>query len=271
MRARFESADGPVRRWALSRHNAFYDNSIKGVSELPKATAVPSAHIYYFTLSFHSTVPFPPAYPQWAPQAAATFPASLLQFAHAVLQHIPFIGMPVDWILTNLVSWPIFSSIVKLRDLSLWVTTDVVQRLLQGFDYNLILPTPGEYLPRHDVIPLMLLTAYAMGGQDLSDEEKAILGPNRGDWYLNDGVVNTASMNGPINAAVFDIADFPTSEPAIRTIAARGRYWHFGVNDKMDHADEIGVWVERTTVSVSALVMRMCRLQQKGGCDGQDV
>jgi hypothetical protein len=255
MRARLESPNSPVRRWAFSRHNAFYDNSIKGVSELPKATAEPSAHIYYFTLSFHSTVPFPSTYPQWAPEAARTFPVTVLQFAHAVLQHIPVIGMPVDWLLTNLVGvsgWAVFSSIVRLRDLSLWVTTDVVQRLLQAFGYNLILPTPGKYLPRQDVIPLMLPTVYAMGGQDLSDEEKVILGPNRGDWYLNDGIVNTASMNGPIGAEVFNIADFPTSEPDIRAITVRGRYWHFGVNDKMDHADEIGVWIERTTVSASA-------------------
>ena len=128
----------------------------------------------------------------------------------------------------------------------------MVQRHLQSFGYNLVLPTPGNYLPRQDVIPLMLPTAYAMGGHDLSDEEEAILGPNRGDWYLNDGIVNTASMNGPINAEVFDIADFPTSEPDIRASTVRGRYWHFGVNDKMDHADEIGVWVERTTVSAFA-------------------
>ena len=128
----------------------------------------------------------------------------------------------------------------------------MAQRFLRAFGYNLILPTPGKYLPRQDVIPLMLPTVYAMGGQDLSDDEKKILGPNRGDWYLNDGIVNTASMNGPIGAEVFDIANFPTSEPGIRASEVRGRYWHFGVNDKMDHADEIGVWVERTTVSAFA-------------------
>jgi hypothetical protein len=274
MRTRLENPNGLVRRWALSRHNAFYDNSIKGVSELPIATTKPSAHIYYFTLSFHATVPFPSAYPQWAPEAAGTFPVSLLQFAHAILRHIPVIGGPVDWLLTKLVGisgWAVFSSSVRLRDLSLWVTVDVVQRFLQAFGYNLILPTPGRYLPRRDVIPLMLPTVYAMGGQDLSDEEKEILGPNRGDWYLNDGIVNTASMNGPIGTKVFDIANFPTSEPDIRASEVRGRYWHFGVYDKMDHADEIGVWVESTTVSTSAFVMRMCRLLQKGGCDEQDV
>jgi hypothetical protein len=274
MRARLEDLNGPVRRWALSRHNAFYDNSIKGVSELPEATTKPSAHIYYFTLSFHATVPFPSAYPQWAPEAAGTFPISLLQFARAILQHIPIVGGLAERLLNNLVGvsgWAVFSASVRLRDLSLWVTVDVVQRLLRTFGYNLILPTPGKYLPRRDVIPLMLPTVYAMGGQDLSDDEKEILGPNRGNWYLNDGIVNTASMNGPIGAEVFDITNFPTSEPDIRTSEARGRYWDFGVNDKMDHADEIGVWVERTTVSASAFVMKVCRSLQKVGCDDRDV
>ena len=262
MRARLEDVNGPVRRWSLSKHNAFYDNSIQGVNELPEGTKTPSAHICYFTLSFHSTVPFPTAYPQWAPEAAGSFPLSLLQFAHAILQHIPAIGGLANQLLTRLVGisgWAVFSSNVRLRDLSVWVTTDVVQRLIHMFGYKLILPIPGKYLPRRDVIPLMLLTVYAMGGQDLSVEQKAILEPNRGDWYLSDGIVNTASMDGPNGVKVYDFADFPTSEPEIRA-RARGRYWHLGVNDKMDHADEIGVWVERTTVSAFAFVMRGCHL-----------
>lgn len=262
MRARLEDIHGPVRKWALSRHNAFYDNSIKGVSELPKSTAEPSEHTYYFTLSFHSTVPFPLEYPEWGPQAAATFPASLLQFAGKILEHVPVIGGLTDRILHKLVGiggWAIFSSSVKLRDLVFWGTTEVAQRLLQGIGYNITLPSPGKYLPRADVFAFMLPTVYAMGGQELSDEEETILGQNRGDWYLNDGIVNTASMNGPVGTKIFDIAGFPTSNQDIGGSKARGRYWDFGVNDKMDHADEIGVWIEHTTVSASHLNARTRR------------
>jgi hypothetical protein len=186
MRERFESSDGPVRRWALSRHNAFYDNSIKGVSELPAGTRKPSAHIHYFTLSFHATVPFPTEYPDWGFEAAEKFPASMHDFAQAILKHIPIVGKPTDWVLSQTVfqplpfigdptkfilsklagtpGWFIFKSSVALRKLVLWGTSEVAQRLLRGFGYDLILPAPGKYLPRHDVIPLMLPTVYAMGG-----------------------------------------------------------------------------------------------------------
>ena len=136
----------------------------------------------------------------------------------------------------------------------IWGTTEVAQRLIRGFGYDLILPAPGEYLPRQDVIPLMLPTVYAMGGQKLSGAEIKILGPDRGDWYLSDGIVNTASMNGPLGTDVSPISGFLQKTLDER----RGCYWHFGVTDKMDHADEIGVWVEETTVSVFSLNPRTC-------------
>jgi hypothetical protein len=268
MRKRFESRNGPVRKWALSRHNAFYDNSIKGVSDLPPTTKIPSPHIHYFTLSFHATVPFSKEYPAWGSEAAERFPASMRDFAQAILKHIPLVDRPADWILSHTIfqplpfigdptefilsklagtaGWFIFKASVPLLNLVMWGTTEVAQRLIRGFGYNLILPLPGRYLPRKDVIPLMLPTVYAMGGQELSDEEQKILGHKRGDWYLNDGVVNTASMDGPVGTAISPISDFLKKTVDER----RGCYWHFGVNDKMDHADEIGVWIEETTVCV---------------------
>ena len=259
MRARFEERGGPVWKWALSKHNAFYDNSIKGVSELPPSTKTPSPHIHYFTLSFHATVPFPTNYPDWGRQAAEKFPVSIVEFARAILEHIPFLGKLVKRILDTLegiVGWAIFSSNVTLRNLVTWGTAEVAQRLLNGIGYKLTLPGPGKYLPRNDVIPLMLPTVYAMGGQALSEEEKRILGPSfRKDWYLNDGIVNTASMDGPVGTEVSSISDFLRGSN--RTTPAKGRYWDFGVTDKMDHADEIGVWVEADTVSCIEYEMKV--------------
>jgi hypothetical protein len=180
MRARFEEQGGPVWKWAFSKHNAFYDNSIKGVSELPPSTKTPSPHIHYFTLSFHATVPFPTSYPDWGRQAAEKFPVSIVEFARAILDHIPLLGKLAKRILDTLeviVGWAIFSSSVTLRNLVTWGTAEVAQRLLDGIGYKLTLPGPGKYLSRNDVILLMLPTVYAMGGQALSEEEKQILGP----------------------------------------------------------------------------------------------
>lgn len=259
MRARLEKPDGPVRKWALSEHNAFYDNSIKGVERLRLATAGPLPTVYYFTLSFHVTVPFPTEYPGWAPEAATKFPFSLLRFKEEFLRHFPF-GGAIDWILEKGV-WLIFKTCVDVGALSLWVVKEVAEKLLAGFGYDLILPAPGKYLPRSDVIPLMLPTVYAMGGQELSPAEKEILrGLNltaaekatlrdSDDWYLNDGIVNTASMDGPLGVEVHKIARFLDEHLGTEGSDTRGRYWHFGVNDKMDHADEIGVWIEGNTVS----------------------
>jgi hypothetical protein len=277
MRERLEGPNSPVRRWALSKHNAFYDNSIKGVSELPDETKIPSPHIHYFTLSFHATVLFPEKYPDWGSEAAEKFPASMHAFAEAILKLIPIVGNKTDWLLSHTIfqpipfvqdpiewvlaklkgvaGWTIFALSVPLMDLVRWGTVQVAQRLVNGFGYGLILPLSGRYLPRPDVIPLMLPTVYAMGGQPLSRDEIEILGlsndeidivgDDRGDWYLNDGIVNTASMDGPVGTEVLPISGFL---PKIAN-ERRGCYWHFGTNDVMDHADEIGVWVEKNTAS----------------------
>ena len=115
MRERLEGRNGPVRKWALSKHNAFYDNSIKGVSELPISTRKPSANIHYFTLSFHSTIPFPKEYPTWGSEAAEKFPASMRDFADAILQHIPIVGGPTNWLLSHTIFQRSHSSAIPLH------------------------------------------------------------------------------------------------------------------------------------------------------------
>ncbi|KAF3190681.1 hypothetical protein TWF788_008202 [Orbilia oligospora] len=251
MRSRLESTSGPVSKWYNSNINGFYDNSIKGVGDLDRRAAPASPNIYYFTLSFHSTVPFPSYWPPWTIDAIRSFPVPLVSFIREVLYSIPLVNIGV-WIVDSVVNgilntagWAIISRLISIHDLVRWVTQEVLNRLLYETDYKVTLPPPGRYLPRNDVMPLILPVVYAMGGQDLSPEQKRILGPNLGDWYQNDGVVNTESMCGPHGSVVKDIAAFPISD--INSDSARGIYWHLGVNNRMDHLDEIGITIQEDT------------------------
>lgn len=144
----------------------------------------------------------------------------------------------------HLAGWRILSSILSIRDLVRWFTTEVGNRLLQEMDYNLKLLLSGKYLPRKDVLPFLLLIVYVMGGQELSLKQKNILGLNQGDWFRNDGIVNTESMRGLTDLLVRKIKTFPHTNIGDN----RGLYWNLGVHDRMDHIDEIGVYVEETTV-----------------------
>ncbi|RKK85140.1 hypothetical protein BFJ68_g17306 [Fusarium oxysporum] len=83
-----------------------------------------------------------------------------------------------------------------------------------------------------------------MGSQDLTDTQRNILRPNLGDWYQNDGAVNTESMMGPEGYVkkISELTDFYFS-----AAETRGFYWHLGVNDQMDHLDQIGVYIEQGT------------------------
>jgi hypothetical protein len=247
MRKNLESEDGPVWKWWKSNCNGFYDNSIEGVNHLYLHTEAASDNVYYFTLSFYCTIPFPTMWPPWTLQAISTFPIGLTEFIRNILNLIPGLSFIVDRILDGipyLAGWRILSSILSMRDLVRWFTTEVGNRLLQEMGYNLKLPLPGEYLPRKDVLPFLLPTVFAMGGQELSSKQKNILGPNQGDWFRNDGVVNTESMRGPTDLLVRKIETFPDTNIGDN----RGLYWNLGVHDRMDHIDEVGVYVEETTV-----------------------
>ncbi|KAL6232422.1 hypothetical protein BDW75DRAFT_247203 [Aspergillus navahoensis] len=255
MCSRMESEVGPVAGWYRSNCNAFYDNSIKGMKELHTDTPL-SRQTYYFSLSFHSTVPFPSAWPSWTMDAARAFPIPMLDFLSDFLDKIPDAGIG-RWVLSSIAKafvdtagWVIILSHLRIRDIAGWVVGDVLNRILRETRYPLALPLPGKYLPRKDVLPLMLLTVYAMGSQDLVDEERRFVGADAvgaQDWHLNDGVVNTASMCGPVNCTVDDADGFKVLD--MNNDSYRGKFWHFGVNDRMDHADQIGVFVEENTAS----------------------
>lgn len=244
---RLEEADGPVWRWLDSNKNGLYDNSIEGVHDLSQKTIDTSTNIFYFSLSFHATNPFPSGWPAWGEGAFETFPFSIITFVQSVVEGIPVLGHLTDIIINAFynVGWTLLPATVKFSAFVKWVTQALIARIIQELDYHLVLPNPGEYIPRKDVIPILMPTVYAMGGQQLSKTQKDILGPNLGDWYQNDGIVNTESMPGPCEC-VRTIDSIPDVD--FRIPGKRGVYWHLGVNDRMDHADEIGVFVERTTV-----------------------
>jgi hypothetical protein len=251
MLIRLESNPGPVWKWLTSNNNALYDNSIEGVHDLSLKAINASSQIYYFSLSFHATVPFPQEWPAWGRDAIASFPTNIGDFVRAALENIPIPSF-LQWVIQMVVGefitvgWIFITRVTSFRSFVGWVTDAVVTRILHELDYNLVLPMPGRYIPRKDVIPIMLLNVYAMGGQDLTPVQRGLLGTNLGDWYLNDGIVNTESMRGPDDSLVRNVSSLPDFD--FIGPGKRGIYWHFGVNGQMDHADEIGVFIEQNTV-----------------------
>ncbi|CAG9954321.1 unnamed protein product [Clonostachys rosea f. rosea IK726] len=246
MLVRMEADNGPVWKWFNSTNNGLYDNSIEGVHDLSQRIINTSANIYYFSLSFHATDPFPGAWPAWGQDAINSFPIRIESYLKAVIGNIPIVG----WLMKKTINaftslgWKLITTETSFRSFGQWVTEAVITKILQEQGYHLVLPNPGKYIPRKDVIPIFLPTVYAMGGQELTRAQKNLLGPNLGDWYQNDGIVNTESMSGPQGCvrSISSLSDFDFSRPE-----KRGIYWHLGVNDRMDHADEIGVFIDDQT------------------------
>ncbi|RFU27818.1 hypothetical protein B7463_g8516, partial [Scytalidium lignicola] len=294
MRTRLESMTwqseaGPVRKWIESNHNGFYDNSILGVNELNDKTIPTSCEIYYFSLSFSCVQKFPKHWPPWTLEALQRFPLTIgrfltsiplvgnvAQFLQGVVKAIPFVGNLVPdipklsaqfaeeiykLILTNIASvggWHIISTLVNLQDVVKWSVNSAINPFLDQVGYNVRIPEPGNYLPITSIFPLMFVTAYAMGGKNLSVNQKHVLGEDASNWHLNDGVVNTESMKGPLNRngdlpsnrnqeLIADACEFPLGQ--VHT--ARGKYWHFGVTSGIDHADEIGIFIQETTANAT--------------------
>lgn len=94
------------------------------------------------------------------------------------------------------------------------------------------------------MLPLIALTGYAMGGYRMNNDSLNALGGITSDEYqCNDGIVNTKSMNGPVNAR-YGLGTFPG--PGDDT--AKGKYWYLGRNVTIDHADQVGVFTVHDTV-----------------------
>jgi hypothetical protein len=72
------------------------------------------------------------------------------------------------------------------------------------------------------------------------------------DLQPNNGIVNTLSQRRPNGGHILDAAAFPVSALRNKEMAARarGKYWDFGINKTMDHADEIKIFTMGQTVGI---------------------
>lgn len=290
------------------------------MNELNDKIVPTSEHVYYFSLSFNCVQSFPANWPPWTMEALKSFPLSVSQFIQGlpiisnmtdllrpVVEPLPFIGGPLMAIpgllgelaanitqmfinaTVDVAGWHIIPNLVPFREVIRWAVDGVLNRFLGSIGYAIKLPAQPEYLPIPNVFPPMAATTYAMACHDLTEHQRNILGPNQDtdtlDWKINDGIVNTASMMGPLNRngdrygdrnreLIADASQFPVQVEDM-TRLGRGKYWHFGVTSGVDHADEIGVFIDQNTVSLSIMgriekgydnLIRISRLLKRGIC-----
>lgn len=105
------------------------------------------------------------------------------------------------------------------------------------------IPQPGEQIPRPDMLPVLAPFSYGMGGV------------RRGEWAANDGIVNTVSMDGP-PGNVRSAAEFVSHLDPVNLGPVQGPFWYIGENGTIDHADQLGVFTDATTVSGSLFERR---------------
>lgn len=157
----------------------------------------------------------------------------------------------------NTLGWHDVRTLTPFREVLQWATDAVVNGFLAFMGYTIRFPGPPDYIPVQAVFPPMLPTAYAMGCYDLTAAQISILGDDAVGWKVNDGIVNTASMKGPLNRIgdshnernkplIEHVMYFPHHHG--QSSKARGIYWHFGTISGLDHADEIGVFIEDNAV-----------------------
>jgi hypothetical protein len=245
-----------VARWwqglpALVPHNGFYDNSIPGVRALNKFAAAPAPNIFYFTMSFDATRQLPDIAlsPANVGSFPVSFPLNLAPNPGNIFGKLGAFG------LSTISKLPGSASTLALAKWLIQVANDQLGQL--GY-YNK-LPTPGPRIPRADMLPVLTLFGYGMGGYEVSNNTVPTgfaSNISSADFQPNDGVVNTVSMRGPDDIHIFDAATgFPTaalSNPARMPQDVLGRYWHLGKNETMDHADQIGVFTMTQTVRLKS-------------------
>jgi hypothetical protein len=226
---------GLVSVWWHSKFHALYDNSILGVAELQTFAPRPSPYTYYFTMSFCATIPFPD---ELMTQLDIDSFFALFPF-NKVINPFGWWGIAVPPVLHFLSNIPMLPRLINFAH---WFTS-AVNRRLGGLGYSFSLPSPGTQIPRSDVLPLIAFPGYAMGGYLLDQQRSQLLGgiPST-EYQRNDGIVNTTSMNGPVNA---EYGQSPFPGPGT---GRTGIYWHLGENATIDHADQIGVFTSEETV-----------------------
>lgn len=237
-----------VPSWWDANAHGLHDNSILGVNDLNAFAPNPSEHTYYFTMSFCATDPFPNRTlgQQDINELLALFPLN------EVFNPFGWLGMTLPLVLQIFSRLPFLP---QLRQLAVWLT-NVANRHLRSMGYFSRIPRPGSQIPRADMLPAIALPAYAMGGYQVDNARLQALGGITSDEYQrNDGIVNTASMSGPVSAR-YGEGSFPGPGIHLADMTqARGRYWHLGENVTIDHADQIGVFTSEATVSSFPLLV----------------
>jgi len=205
-----------IETWISSKHNGFYDNTIDGVAKVNEFAATPSKKIYFFTMSFAATGPFPDI--DLSPEELAALSKTLKKAFRPAGGINRFLPSSVLGGLSKVFNWSI-DTVFDQAEVAKWVTEVASDHLKKDFGYPIDLPGPGTQVPRGDMLPVMSPTAYGMGGHELTPTELSIfdrLGVKvkNEDWQPNDGIVNTISMDCPLgeNANVKQVKDLSTSE-----------------------------------------------------------
>lgn len=212
-----------VSTWWAGIYNGLYDNSLQGAANLTALAPMASQGIYYFTMSFCATKKFPEDETLTATEINKflnLLPADKLwNFMGVWGKVIAILQKPLNWL----------GILPSLRAVLVWAT-GVANNHLGGLGYFDRIPSPGTEVPRPDMLPAIAFPSYAMGDR-------------------NDGIVNTSSMDGPVQGPI-DNGSFAAQFAALSTQGVRGRYWHMGTNMTIDHADQIGVFTNATTVNL---------------------
>jgi len=221
-----------ILAWWNSDDNGIKDNGITGINRLnTDFTPLASQDIYYFTMSFDATRPFPQL--NLSGNDLREIP---LHPVVSSLKGIPWVADAAA--LASAVSHEIFSSFPGNPsdvDIAKWAVK-VINNRASELGYQFRLPSPGGRIPRADMLPILSIFSLGMSGVN------APFGPSE----QNDGVVDTVSMRGPANTQIQDAVIFNTAA----ITANRGVYWDFGVTEGIDHADQVGVFTVDSTVSI---------------------
>ena len=242
MSARLNRPGGELSRWydPGNTFNGFHDNSIAGVAALNAKILGPSSHVYYVSFGFAATV--------HTESLRVT-----AEDVEAVLHSLP----PLHHVSPRL-TWP-FASIAAFsaNQLLPYVLPTVVERVLSHLPADSLRFGPlGSQIPRADMFPAFLIFAYGMGGYTLTSEQVTLLGGGIDNTAMqrNDGVVNTASMLGPVGSTVIPVTAQGVAAPR------RGVFYYVGENDALDHADAVGIVVAPELVGPShSLLTVACR------------
>ncbi|EWY97322.1 hypothetical protein FOYG_02182 [Fusarium oxysporum NRRL 32931] len=236
-----------ITAWWTGLHNGLYDNSIPGVSNLNAFAPTPSPNIYYFTMSFCATRPFPKdtLTTQDINGFLALFPLNQVWNPLGVWGRVAAPFQPLGTRLGVLPS--LYAALT-------WIT-EVANRHLQIMQYFSQIPRPGSQIPRQDMLPLIMYPAYAMGGRGTT-----LPGITLQEFQQNDGIVNTRSMDGPSTGPV-NHGSFTARLAAASPANLKGIYWNLGDNATIDHADQIGVFTDPDTFrEVQAMYMLFAEL-----------